>query len=138
MIVGHNSWEFPQKPVIVSTGVVGGPFEAKGKISTYFDHLYDDIWVNEDSFEKAQRTIFEQACQITLDKYGINKEQVNYFIGGDLINQITPTTFTAKTLSIPYFGLFSACATSMEGLALAALIINNGGAQYVLTGTSSH
>lgn len=138
MIVGNNSWNFQQKPVIVSTGVVGGPFEAKGKISSYFDILLDDIWMEENSFEKAQRSMFEQACEVTLKKFGIKNDQVNYFISGDLINQITPSTFTAKTLQIPYFGLFSACATSMEGLALAALMINSGAAQYVLTGTASH
>jgi len=138
LLIGENSWIFHNKPVIVSTGVVGGPFEGKGKISSSFDKIHDDIWINEKSFEKAQRIIFEDACKIALEKHGVNEDQVNYFIGGDLINQITPSTFTAKTLAIPYFGLFSACATSMEGLALAAFIINSGGAQNILTGTASH
>src|SRR5699024_11359601 len=57
---------------------------------------------------------------------------------GDLINQITPTSFAAHTLDVPYFGLFSACATSMESLALAALMINSNGANYILSGTASH
>lgn len=138
MLAGKNSWVFPNRPVIIATGIVGGPFEARGKLASYFDKLNDDIWLEENSFEKAQRKLFEQACEITLNKSGINKEQVNYFIAGDLINQITPTTFTARTLEIPYFGLFSACATSMEGLALAAYFVNSGGAEYVLTGTASH
>jgi stage V sporulation protein AD len=138
MIAGQNSWVFPQKPVIIASATVGGPFEAKGKLASYFDKLLDDIWAEEDSFEKAQRKLFDKACEITLNKSGVAKENVNYFIGGDLINQITPTTFTARTLEIPYFGLFSACATSMEGLALAAFIVNYGGADYVLTGTASH
>lgn len=138
MLIGNHSWIFQHKPVIVATGVVGGPFEGRGKISSYFDKIHDDIWLDENSFEKAQRILFEEACQITLNKHGIEPEQVNFFLGGDLINQITPSTFTAKTLEIPYFGLFSACATSMEGLALSAFLINNNGANYVLTGTASH
>jgi len=32
MLQGHRTWVFENKPVIISTGVVGGPFEAKGKI----------------------------------------------------------------------------------------------------------
>lgn len=138
LIIGHNTWIFEHKPVIISTGVVGGPFEAEGKISNDFDRLHDNIELNQESFEKAQQAFFEDACDITLKKAQIEKEQVSYFIGGDLINQITPTTFTAKLLGVPYFGIFSACATSMEGLALAALIINCKGANYVLTGTASH
>lgn len=138
MLIGNSSWIFNNKPVIVSTGVVGGPFEGKSKISSHFDKIFDDIWLNENSFEKAQRILFEEACHITLQKHGIKEEQVNYFFSGDLINQITPSTFSAKTLNIPYFGLFSACATSMEGLALASFIVNQKGANYILTGTSSH
>lgn len=138
MLVGKSSWQFAKKPIILATGVVGGPFEAKGKITSYFDTLFDDIWMEDNSFEKAQRKMFEEACQITLNKANIKEKDVNYFIGGDLINQITPSTFTADTLQIPYFGLFSACATSMEGLALAALMVNYDAANYVLTGTASH
>lgn len=41
-------------------------------------------------------------------------------------------------MGLPYFGLFSACATSMESLALSAAIINGNGANYILSGSSSH
>ena len=33
MLSGHRTWVFEQKPVIISTGTVGGPFEANGAIS---------------------------------------------------------------------------------------------------------
>src|SRR5699024_2892706 len=71
-------------------------------------------------------------------KGNIDMKQVNYFISGDLINQITPTSFTASTLDIPYLGLFSACATTTESLALSAFLINGNGADYILSGSSSH
>lgn len=29
MLQGHRTWVFENKPVIISTGVVGGPFEAR-------------------------------------------------------------------------------------------------------------
>ncbi|RUU70043.1 stage V sporulation protein AD, partial [Mesorhizobium sp. M7A.F.Ca.MR.362.00.0.0] len=60
------------------------------------------------------------------------------FIAGDLINQITPTSFAARDLKVPYFGLFGACSTSMEGLAMSSFIINYKGAKNILTGASSH
>jgi stage V sporulation protein AD len=41
-------------------------------------------------------------------------------------------------MQIPYFGLFGACSTSMEGLALASFVVNYQGARNVLTGASSH
>ncbi|MBU5266473.1 stage V sporulation protein AD [Virgibacillus proomii] len=138
MLRGHQTWVFANKPVIISTGTVGGPFEANGKIAKDFDLLHEDIWLKQESFEKAQQTLMEEACQIALKKSPIEKENVQFFISGDLINQITPTNFAAKTLNIPFFGLFNACATSMESLALSAMIVNNKGANYILSGTSSH
>lgn len=138
MLTGHRTWIFENKPVIISTGVVGGPFESKGKIPGAFDILHDDMWLKQASFENAQQVMTEEACQIAIKKSEITKEQVEFFLSGDLINQITPTTLAAKTMGIPYFGLFSACATSMESLALSALIINSGGANYILSGSSSH
>lgn len=138
MLLGHATWEFSNQPVIISTGVVGGPYEAKGKIADDFDILHEDQWLNEESFEKAQQKLLEEACEIAIKKANIQKEQVQYFISGDLINQMTPSTFAAKTVGVPYLGVFSACATSAESLALSALIVNSGGANYVLSGTASH
>jgi stage V sporulation protein AD len=138
MLTGHQTWTFSNKPVIISTGTVGGPFEAKGNIADDFDLLHEDMWLEQDSFEKSQQTLMEEACQIAIKKTSIDKEDVQFFISGDLINQITPSNFAAKTLGVPYFGLFSACATSTESLALAATIINANGADYILSGTSSH
>jgi stage V sporulation protein AD len=138
VLVGHQTWVFDNKPVILTTGTVGGPFEANGMIPNDFDLLHDDMWLEQASFEKAQQTLMEEACQIAIKKSNIEKENVQFFIGGDLINQITPTSFAANTLGAPYFGLFSACATSMEGLALSAAIINSGGANHILSGVSSH
>lgn len=122
----------------MTTGVVGGPFEANGKIANDFDVLHADLWLQQASFEQAQQKMLEEAAQIALDKAKLSKGQVQFFIAGDLINQITPTTFAAKTIGVPYFGLFSACATSVESLALSAAIVENNGANYILSGSASH
>lgn len=138
MLTGHQTWQFDNHPVIISTGTVGGPFESEGKIPEAFNILHDDMWLKQASYEKAQQMMMEEASQYAIKNSPINKEQVDFFISGDLINQITPSSFSAKTMNLPYLGIFSACATSMEGLALAAFIINGGGADYILTGTASH
>ncbi|MDV2887599.1 stage V sporulation protein AD, partial [Alkalihalophilus pseudofirmus] len=115
---------FDTRPMISATGVTGGPFEANGKLAQDFDLLYEDLWIEQDSYEKAHRILIEEAAKIALKKGSIEKEQVQFLFAGDLINQITPTSFAARTLQIPYFGLFGACSTSMEGLALASFVVN--------------
>lgn len=138
MLVGKQTWFFENKPSIISSATTGGPFEAEGPLKQDFDRLFDDGWLEEASFEKAQQRLMEEASELAIQKSPIEKEQVNLFISGDLINQITPTTFSAKTLEAPYLGLFSACATSAEGLALSAALIDGGFSDFILTGSSSH
>ncbi len=138
MLIGHRTWVFDQKPVILSTGTVGGPFEADGLLADDFDLLHKDLWLAQESYEKAHRVLIEEACQKAIEKANLRKEQIQFFLGGDLINQITPTSFACRTLGTPYLGLFGACSTSMEGLALGAYLVNTKGADYLMTGASSH
>ena len=138
MLRGLRTWVFNQKPVIISTGTVGGPFEADGLLTNDFDLLHGDLWLKQDSYEKAHKVLLEEACQKAMEKAGLQKEQIQFLLAGDLINQITPTSFASKTIGAPYLGLFGACSTSMEGLALGAFLVNTKGAKYLLTGASSH
>lgn len=138
MLQGHRTWLFSNKPVIMSTATVGGPFEANGELADDFDLLHEDLWLGEDSYEKAHKVLFEEAYYKAIEKAGLTKENIQLIIAGDLLNQITPSSFSARTLGAPFFGIFGACSTSMQGLALSAFIVNYGGAEYILTGAASH
>ncbi|MCR6110599.1 stage V sporulation protein AD [Bacillus sp. A301a_S52] len=138
MLIGNRSWLFENRPVITSTGVVGGPFEKKGKLTEDFHSFSEDLWFGEDSYEKAQKKLLEEACHEALNQGNLQKEDIQFIFAGDLLNQITSTSFACRSLSVPYFGLFGACSTSMEGLALAAFIVNGNGANNVITGSASH
>ncbi|MEW5784627.1 MAG: stage V sporulation protein AD [Bacillota bacterium] len=138
MLQGHQSWIFPSRPVILASATVGGPFEAKGNLAGDFDSLHDDIWIGQDSFEKAEKALLEEACAKAIEKAGKKKEDVQFFISGDLVNQIISSSFTARSLGIPFLGVFGACSSSMEGLALASLIVDSQSAGLALAATSSH
>jgi stage V sporulation protein AD len=138
MIQGHQSWRFESQPFIRATGAVGGPFEAQGAIAADFDVLHGDIRLGEPSFEKAERKMLEPACEIAIDKAGLKKSDIQFFLCGDLMNQIISSSFTARTLGVPFLGLYGACSSAMEGLALAAMMVDSGFAQNALSATSSH
>jgi stage V sporulation protein AD len=138
MIKGHQTWLFKSKPVIIGSAAIGGPFEAQGALSKDFDLLHDDIWLGQESFEKAEKKLLEQACETAIKKAKLKKEDIQFFLSGDLINQIISSSFTARTLGIPFLGLYGACSSSMEGLALASLIVDNKFANKALAATSSH
>ena len=138
MLKGRRTWVFKSKPTILASAAIGGPFEGKGPLAEDFDVLHQDVWLGQDSCEKAEKKLLEQACEIAINKANVKKDDVNFFISGDLMNQIISSSFTARTLGIPYLGVFGACSSSMEGLSLASLIIDSGAANYVVTGASSH
>jgi len=138
MLQGRQSWIFESKPVILASAAVGGPFEGKGPLATEFDILHEDIWLGEDSYEKAEKKLLEEACETAIEKAKLKKEDITFHISGDLMNQIISSSFAARTLGIPYLGVFGACSSAMEGLAIASMLVNCKAANYIVASASSH
>ncbi|MBB6636156.1 stage V sporulation protein AD [Cohnella thailandensis] len=135
---GERTWAFPNPPVIIATGTVVGPDEGEGPLSADFDLVHPDMELQQPSWEKAERALLEQATDIAISNAKLKKDDIEYFVGGDLLNQIISSTFAARTIGAPYIGVFGACSTSMETLALASLMVASGAGDKVLAGTSSH
>ena len=121
-----------------NTGVVVGPYEHNGPLSRRFDRHYDDMYMNEDTFENAEIHLMKESIDILLDKMNKKKEDIDLFIAGDLQNQITSSSFTAKYVEAPFIGVYSACATNAEGLILAANMIDSGKVSNSIVSVSSH
>lgn len=138
MLKGHQSWLFENKPTIISTATIVGPFEGQGPLANDFDIIHGDLMLGEDSWEKAEKRFVEEAVKTSIESAGMTKDQIHFYVGGDLMNQIISSSFAARTLAIPYIGIFGACSTSMESLAIASLIVNSGGAKYAVAATGSH
>ena len=138
MLKGHQSWIFENKPSILSAATSVGPFEGQGPLAEDFDIIHKDLYLGQDSWEKSERAFLEEAAKMAIQHAGLTEGQIQFHFGGDLMNQIISSSFAARTLTIPYLGLFGACSTSMESLALAAYIVNSGGAKHTLAATCSH
>lgn len=138
MLKGHQSWKFENRPVIQAAATVVGPFEGQGPLADDFDIVHGDLTLGQDSWEKAERTLLEEAVKLAVENAGLTKEQINFLIGGDLMNQIISTSFAARTLTMPYIGVFGACSTSMESLAIASMLVNSRSAKYAVASACSH
>lgn len=135
---GKQTVVFPGQPVIAGQGTVAGPHEGKGPAGTYFDKIHPDLQLKKKSFEQAELAMMEEAIDLALEKAVLAKDEVDVFVGGDLLNQIITTSFAARSLAVPYLGLYGACSSFAQSLTLAALLIDCGAAQNVLAATSSH
>lgn len=138
MLKGAQSWEFKKRPVIIGTATVVGPDEGEGPLGNEFDIVHGDNKLGQDSWEKAEKKMLEEATKLAVENAGLTKEKVQFYIGGDLMNQIISNSFAVRTMQTPYLGIFGACSTSMEGLALASLMVESGYGHYVMAGTCSH
>ncbi|WP_332692938.1 stage V sporulation protein AD [Halalkalibacter lacteus] len=135
---GKQTWHFHNPVYIQGAGTAVGPEEAKGPLGDRFDVCYDNLYAGEDNWELAERRLMKDAVETALKQAEKKSEEIDYFFAGDLLNQIVTSNYYAREIDVPYFGLFSACATVMEGLALASLLVDTKAAQLVLTAVSSH
>jgi len=117
---------------------VAGPYEAKGPLGKLFDKTYDDLYMGEKSFEKGEVRLLEDSLSILLKKAKKEKKDVNLIISGDLMNQIAASCYAASGFTSPFLGIYSACATSCEGIILGSLMIDSNYVNNCVTATSSH
>lgn len=115
-----------------------GPMEGKGPLKDYFDYILKDDTLKEKTFEKAERKLLQDIIVGAIDKAGLKVSDVEFFFGGDLLNQIVSSSYTARELMLPFVGVYSACATMAESLALASIFVDNGLATNVVAGTCTH
>jgi stage V sporulation protein AD len=119
--------------------VAVGPEEGAGPLQDDLDIIYPDLEIGgQSSWERSERELLSAATHYALRRAQLSAEDIHFYTGGDLLNQIVSSTFTLRELAIPFIGVYGACSTSMEGLALAALMIDSGNATYAMTGTCSH
>lgn len=135
---GQQTVVFSNPPVIVATAAIVGPEEGAGPLASSFDKIINDEYYGENTWEKAERRMLEEAMNKALQKAGIQAQDVDYMLAGDLLNQIISANYTAKSLGIPFLGLYGACSTMYESMILGAMLIDGGFAEYVLVGTGSH
>lgn len=129
---------FENPPHIVAHASIVGPEESKGPYSDYFDLHCTDVKCGKDSWEKGEEKMATDAVNLSLDKASVTPGDVDFLLGGDLLNQLITADFVARDLDIPFLGLYSACATLTQGLVLAAALMVGGFADCSVAFSSSH
>ncbi len=116
--------EFSKANVFCGYSLVG-PKEGEGKLGELFDKILTDDRCGKDTFEKGEREMFELALKGILSKAGLDINDVDAFLGGDLLNQIVSVAFAVRKFPKPFVGLYNACGTFVESLILGALLVEN-------------
>lgn len=137
-VKGIQSISFSESPYLISSGSVVGSKEAEGPLGKLFDMTNQDDLFGAKTWEEAESNMQKQACILALGKAHTPPEKVRYLFGGDLLRQGIATSMGVEALQIPMFGLYGACSTSGEALALSAMSVAAGYGDHMLAVTSSH
>lgn len=137
-IRGAQSIGFEESPYLISSGSVAGSKEAQGPLGKLIDMTSQDDLFGAKTWEEAESNMQKEACVLALGKAHVKPEEVRFLFGGDLLRQGVATSMGVESLQIPLFGLYGACSTSGEALALSAMSVAAGYGDYMLAVTSSH
>lgn len=136
--MGRQSLQFENPPWIISSGCIAGTKEGEGPIGHEIDLIGEDDNFGCDIWEEAESTLQKEALTLALGKAGLRADELRYLFAGDLLGQSMATSFGLQPFEIPLFGLYGACSTAGEALALAAMTVAAGYADVVGAVTSSH
>ena len=136
--LGKQTVTLPSSPLILASAGVGGKKEGEGPLKHCFDLISEDSYFGETTWEKAEshmlRLCFDRACE----KAALSPSNLDYVLSGDLLNQCISSAYAMKEIPVSYLGLYGACSTMAESLALAALLVDGGFAHTVCAMTGSH
>lgn len=136
--IGKQTVRLANSPCIAHFASVGGKLEGDGPLASSFDYLSDDSYFGVKSWESAESTMLKKCFDLVITKAGITAEALDYIFSGDLLNQCVGSEYAVKDSGVPLFGLYGACSTMAESLALGAMIVDGSFADKVCAMTSSH
>ena len=134
----NQTIKFKNKPKIIGNYSIVGPKEGEGNFGSFFHHIMKSDKFNENTYEKAERKMVETALNGAIASANLTPKDIDLFLAGDLLNQIISSSYAARSFDIPYLGLFGACSTMAESLAVGACIIDGKFFNNVACATVSH
>ena len=135
--IGKQTIKFDNPPTIKQCYSVVGPKEQNGPLCKYFDITIDDEFWGEKTWEKAESKMIRECVNGVISKSEVAHSDIDLIFAGDLLNQCASSCFGLRESNVPFFGIFGACSTFVEGLSLSA-ICTESFAKNILCATSSH
>ena len=118
-------------------GVVGKK-EGEGPLSKYFDMIFEDEYLGQETFEAAESLLVKNAVTLGVKDAGLGMADIQLVVIGDLLDQSMASTYGIKDFGLPHIGLFGACSTCGLSLGLGSLLVESSVADNIVVATSSH
>ena len=128
-----------EKPVYITAAAsTAGKKEGEGPLAGMFDIVLDDDLWGEQSWEKAESKLVRETFSLVIKKAEKEPRDIDLCVSGDLLDQVSASTFGLRDIGVPYLGIYGACSTMGEAMGLASMLIDGGFAENIAAGASSH
>ena len=125
-------------PCILSSAAVVGKKEGQGPLRDYYSYIINDGHFGQSSWEKAEIELQKEAIQFAADNGKMSAQEIDCIFSGDLLNQCIASSFAHRSSNTAFIGLYGACSTFAEALALSGMFVNSGYANRAAACVSSH
>lgn len=134
----NQTVHFKNPPRIIGAYTVVGKKEATGPLGKSFHHYMEDEYFSEKTHEAAEQKMFETAIHGAIRSAKLKPEDIDMMMSGDLLNQITSSSFAARSFDISFVGLYGACSTMALTLAMGSCMVDAGFMNRVVVSAGSH
>lgn len=136
--LGNQSVKLKNEVFINGSASIVGKKEGEGPLGLLFDMVGEDDMFGCETWEEAESSLQKDAVYMALGKAGKKPEDMRYIFAGDLLGQSIATSFGIMNYNIPLLGVYGACSTCGESIAIGSMIVSGGFAENVVCVTSSH
>lgn len=136
--MGEQTICFQNAPKIIGNYTIVGQKEGHSNFREYFDYILKNDLFDEKTYENAERKMLEHAIWNAMDRAGLKSKDLDLLVCGDLLNQIISSSFAAREFDVTFLGLYGACSTMAETLAVGSTFIDNKYFSKVACATGSH
>ena len=129
-------FNFP--PYILGYASAVGKRENEGPLSADFDIHDKSEKFGMPTWEKAESEMQRMTLNLALSKAKLKPDALGAIFAGDLQNQCVGSVYASENFHVPYFGLYGACSTFAEALAISSMLVSSGYLDLCASVTSSH
>lgn len=136
--IGNQTLELEKDCYIIGRGSLVGEKEKIGTYKKYMKSSVVDDKMGEKTFEKSERKMLTIINNNAIKDAGLMMEDIDIYLGGDLMNQLVSSNYVAEMMQVPFVGIYSACSTITASIGIGACLIDGGAFDNVLCSTISH
>ena len=136
--LGRYTIQFTNEPIVAGFGSSAGKKESEGPLSQYFDNVFTDTSMGENTWEAAESDYLQSAVKTAMKRANVTDGDLDGIFSGDLLDQCIASTFGLKQIGAQHIGLFGACSTMALSTIIASIAIDSGALNCAVAATSSH